>query len=406
MRMQLRYSLLFLCFLLVSVAGFAQTNDTAKVHLDDITLDFVSSYYSQDGNNSPVTGGRGTEQLTDFANVVTINIPTDTIRSLNIKGGIDFYSSASSDNINNPFLLPNHISGASGSDARKYLTVGKKVKNNQKRTQVGYSGGVSQEFDVLSLSIGGSFSKMSKDKNKELSFHANYFYDTWTLIYPYELRGNGIDVLSTNIRKSLSLTTTASSVINKKMQASISSDIVYQSGLLSTPFHRVYFQEQSSAKIEYLPASRLKLPLALRFNYSIRHNLILRTYFRYYWDSWNINAQTYNIELPVKISNYFTVYPFYRHHTQTAAKYFAAYKEHSLTEEFYTSDYDLAGLSSNKYGLGVRIAPLYGIGRFKISDKRGIALFKSMDIRYSQYKRSNGLTASIISFGLNFTMAQ
>ncbi len=31
-------------------------------------INFVSSYYTQDGNNSAVTGGIGTEKLTDIAN--------------------------------------------------------------------------------------------------------------------------------------------------------------------------------------------------------------------------------------------------------------------------------------------------------------------------------------------------
>ena len=35
-------------------------------------VNFVSSYYHQDGNNSAVTGGVGTEKLTDFGNTIDI----------------------------------------------------------------------------------------------------------------------------------------------------------------------------------------------------------------------------------------------------------------------------------------------------------------------------------------------
>lgn len=37
-----------------------------KLKLDEVSI--MSSYYTQDGNRSAVTGGLGTEKLTDYAN--------------------------------------------------------------------------------------------------------------------------------------------------------------------------------------------------------------------------------------------------------------------------------------------------------------------------------------------------
>ena len=52
------------------------TNDSLyrskKLKVDEIN--FVSGYYSQDGNNSAVTGGIGTEKLTDFANTIELKL--------------------------------------------------------------------------------------------------------------------------------------------------------------------------------------------------------------------------------------------------------------------------------------------------------------------------------------------
>lgn len=394
--------------MLLSYQGIAQKSDSSKIHLEDITLDFVSSYYEQAGNNSPVTGGVGTEKLSDIANVLTINIPVDTIRSLSVKGGVDFYSSASSDNIDNQLILDNHISGASASDTRGYFTIGGKIKNNQKHTTKGISLGFSKEYDVTSLSIGGSYSKASKDNNREVSFNANYFYDTWKLIYPFELRGNGIDELSTNIRHTFNFSTTGSFILNKKMQASISSDIVLQSGLLSTPFHRVYLAGSGplTSTIERLPGNRLKLPLALRFNYFINDYFILRAYYRYYFDNWGVSANTINIEVPIKVTDYLSIYPFYRYHEQTAARYFGEINMNTVGEEFYTSDFDLAALNSDKYGIGFRYSPLYGVGRFKVPFTRSITMLKSIDVRYSHYNRSNGLLANIVAVHLNIAISQ
>ena len=38
-----------------------------------VEINLVSSYYSQDGNHSPVTGGIGTEHVIDFANGLDVN---------------------------------------------------------------------------------------------------------------------------------------------------------------------------------------------------------------------------------------------------------------------------------------------------------------------------------------------
>jgi hypothetical protein len=61
----------------------------------------VSSYYHQDGNNSAVTGGIGTEKLTDFGNTFDIRFSKWDSKARQhffaFELGVDAYSSASSD---------------------------------------------------------------------------------------------------------------------------------------------------------------------------------------------------------------------------------------------------------------------------------------------------------------------
>lgn len=101
------------------------------------------------------------------------------------------------------------------------------------------------------------------------------------------------------------------------------------------------------------------------------------------------------------------VYPLYRFYTQSAAKYFAEFGVHKLDEnyqpvdEFYTSDYDLSEFTSNKFGGGIRISPVYGLKKWDI---RNIdLLFKSVEFRYANYFRSDGLKSFFISTDLCFT---
>lgn len=410
MRMQLKI-IIATCISFVLVANlFGQSsNDSTKVKLDNIEVSFLMSYYSQDGKHSPVTGGLGTEELTNTAPSIVLNIPIDTVRSLSVNAGIDVYSSASSDNINNPLIQDNHVSSASAQDARAYAIIGYKKKYNKKKLITGLDFGVSNEYDVNSLSFGASVAKSSADKNREISFKGSYYYDKWRLIFPVELRNGDVNYLKDDVRQSFNFTLTGTSIINQKLTASISSDFVYQTGLLSTPFHRVYFQELNTdqPRVEQLPDNRMKVPVGFRANYYLTDWMIVNSFYRFYWDSWDMIGNTFELELPIKLSQSFRVYPFFRYHNQTAAKYFGEYKTHSISDEFYTSDFDLSELSSTKYGMGISFDPLYGLFRFRgIRNKENISMLKSIDFRYAYYDRSDGLTASVITFGLNFSFAR
>src|SRR5690242_12929180 len=67
------------------------------LHVDEINL--VSSYYLQDGNHSAVTGGIGTEHVTDIANALNINLVWLNEKlnknTLSLGFGFDYHTAAS-----------------------------------------------------------------------------------------------------------------------------------------------------------------------------------------------------------------------------------------------------------------------------------------------------------------------
>ncbi|MBT4246512.1 MAG: hypothetical protein HOD79_04115, partial [Flavobacteriaceae bacterium] len=79
--------------------------------LEQVEVDFLSSYYEQKGENASVTGGIGNEKLEDFTPTIVISIPLNDSDVLTVDFGISTYSSASSSN-GNPF----DISAASNDD--------------------------------------------------------------------------------------------------------------------------------------------------------------------------------------------------------------------------------------------------------------------------------------------------
>ena len=104
-----RISLSALSLFLGIIGSFAQIksvqHDTTykprELKFEEANL--VTSYYSQDGNHSAVTGGIGTERLKDFANTFDLKwskwSSNKHQHTIGLELGIDSYSSASSDKI-------------------------------------------------------------------------------------------------------------------------------------------------------------------------------------------------------------------------------------------------------------------------------------------------------------------
>jgi hypothetical protein len=373
-------------------------------------VDILGSYYQQSGNHSAVEGGVGDQHLTDVAPTILLNVPLDSTTRLSANLGIDYYTSASSDKIDQVMSSP------SAADARVHADFGLSRLLADKLTTVGVGAGVSKEYDYLSFNLLGSWARTSADGNRQLSASGQIFLDRITLITPAELRVGGTrnKNYGSDSRQSFTLSLVYAQVLSKRLQASVSFEPVVQRGLLSTPFQRVYFSDSSpalgtpgelgTARAEVLPRLRTKYPASLRLTYYATDLVQLRGFYRFYNDNFGIRAHTFEVEAPLKVTQFFTLYPFYRYHTQTAADYFAPYLAHSVTDEYYTSDYDLSAFSANKVGVGLRYAPLYGIGRFKTPFGKGITKFKSLDLRYGYYRQSTGLTANVVSFDLGFVM--
>lgn len=479
---------IILLFLVVGCNAFSQESTTGtdfkKRVLESTEVDFLISYYNQDGAKSAVSGGIGSEKLTDVATNIVVAMPLNDDAVLTIDLGISAYSSASSSNINPfnatgasgrggeddddddkrsqktaaasaPYGTPWQAStGASKSDQLTAITANYAHSSDSRDFIWNADVSFSNEYDYTSAGFGGGIAQLFNDKNIELSVKANVYLDQWRPIYPTELHeyskyGNnflnqgyfsGVTVLDQNGQASANFIPSAfttisavnrnsysasfgfSQVLSKKLQVSLFFDLLQQQGLLSTPYHRIYFADKANYyigqaqyipnyesdrnvgvykladDIERLPDSRFKLPLGVRLNYYINERFVLRSYYRYYSDNWDIQAHTANIELPIKVSDKFTVFPMYRYYTQTQSKYYAAYEMHLSTEQFYTSDPDLATFYSNQYGLGVNYTDIFTVAKIW---RFGL---KNVDLRLNHYQRSDQLSANIATIGFKFIM--
>jgi hypothetical protein len=361
-----------------------------RLKLEEINL--VSSYYQQDGSHAAVTGGEGTQKLTDLANIIDIKLTGFDKRlrkkTLDVEMGIDHYTSASSDRVD---LKAN--TSASYSDTRLYPSATYSLENETKGTTVSAGLSISNEFDYKSLGANIGFSKKTRDKNGELSIKLQTYLDRVKKILPVELRTNSAETDGSAGRNTFAGSISYSQIINTKLQAALLMDVIQQNGFLSLPFYRVYF-EDGTVHQERLPGNRFKLPMAARLNYFASDNLIIRTYYRYYLDNWGLRAHTALIELPVKITPFFSISPFYRYYNQSAVRYFAGFKEHPAGDAYYTSNFDLSKFSSSFAGAGFRVSPPNGV--------LNIQHISMLELRYGHYSKNIDMKANIVSLNIQF----
>jgi len=366
--------------------------ESRKLKVEEINL--ISSYYHQNGENAAVTGGIGSQKLTDIANVFDVRLfkydRKNRKHTFDIEIGLDNYTSASSDRID---LKAN--SSASHADTRIYPSLTWSVENEKKGTTFGIGVSASKEFDYQSFGANVSFAKKTRNRSGEFSAKLQTYLDRVKLIAPVELRPGGEEDKNypTANRNTYAASLSYSQIVNQRLQVTFLADLVSQSGYLSLPFYRVYFTD-GSVHQETLPDSRLKIPLGFRANYFLGDRFIIRTYYRFYTDDWGLTSHTASIEVPVKITPFVSVSPFYRYYTQSAAKYFAPYQQHTSGEQYYTSNYDLSKFNSNFVGAGVRLAPPRGV--------LGIQHFNMIELRYGHYMKNINMSSNIVSLNLKF----
>lgn len=299
-----KFSML-ICSLIAPLIIYAQSDSTSffkKRVLENIEIEILNSYYSQDGNNAAVTGGIGSEELKDFASDISISIPLKDNQILSISGTISAYTSASSSHLN-PFPYgddddyqyygsnsPNSLtgspwaasSGASTQDIWVNANVGYSYYSNDRNSIYNANLSFANEYDYSSFGGGFGLTKLFNQKNTELSIKSILYFDQWRPEYPIEIieyiRSNGnlnsglfynndiydsfgveIDkrsptawrpvntsLVNDKKRNTYAVSVSFSQILSKTTQLSIFSDLTFQTGWLANPMQRVYFTDKEN----------------------------------------------------------------------------------------------------------------------------------------------------------------
>jgi hypothetical protein len=151
------------------------------LRLDEVN--FVSSYYNQNGDHSAITGGIGTEKVIDVSNGIDLHwvwVDDSGHRHTLLTGlGIDHHTSASS-----AFVTTTGLGKQGGT--RIYPSLDWTVENPEQGATFGIGAYYSGEYNYKSLGGDIHFSKKTNDKSGEFSARLQAYLDHVTLIYPSE----------------------------------------------------------------------------------------------------------------------------------------------------------------------------------------------------------------------------
>ncbi len=134
------------------------------------------------------------------------------------------------------------------------------------------------------------------------------------------------------------------------------------------------------------------------YNYTLNEAIVLKTYNRYHFDIYGVASHTIYIEIPVKISDKFSLYPSYRHYTQTSADYFVLYEDLQSNNNFSNSDFDLLNFYNNQFSFALSYTNDFT--RFNL----GQLELKNIDLKFNRYNSVPGLNASYVAMGFNFAI--
>lgn len=374
----------------------AQEREKSEFKLKETEVELLYNHYLQSGDNSAVTGGEGTERLIVYGPSFNMN-KTVGKNSYHFQLGADIISSASTDNIDNI------QSSASRLDARSYsaLTYSRYLEKSNTTVTIGLSGSIESDYASFGKFLG--WSKTSKNDMRTYSAELQVFNDDlrWGrlddgflsepqfLIYPVELRFQ--EWYDDYNRDSYNLSLGFTQVVNQRNTIGIFSVLSLQRGLLATPFHRIFFNDDTRG-VEQLPDKRQKLAVSLRWNTFTKGGVIFKNSIRGYTDDFGILGLTLDNETAIKLGPKWTILPSARFYTQKGSRFFAPKGEHDPGESYYTSDYDLSTINTWTFGLGWKHWPAN-------RKNRGLHNFS---FRYFYYSRSNGLRAHTISTSFNF----
>ena len=181
-----------------------------------------------------------------------------------------------------------------------------------------------------------------------------------------------------------------SQIATKRLILGFSWETVTEEGFLNNPYRQVRFLDPAAAagydyEFERYPRTRTGNAFALRGRWYLPYRAALQGDFRYYNDTWGIDATTAEVAYTHPVREDLTVDMHYRFYSQNAADFYSDLFPRENFQNFLARDKELASMQSQTIGFGVawefKPSRFEFLGKASLSLKYDYILFDYDDFR-------------------------
>ena len=338
--------------------------------------------YAQSSNNgAQVFDGSGNEDAFMFEPMLFIAHQIDETTNIAAHLTFDVWTAESDTILDENTGQSGEGIGAQTRTSGKF-SVSKEIGNSIWTPRLGFS----TEYDYKSLNAGLSWTGSFAEDNFTLSVGAQVFKDSVMLFdYSNELAKEFQD------KDVYSLDISASQMLTRNDIILVGHTYISQSGALESIRNTT---PSSGGRLpENLPDTRERYALYTHWVHAYNDDLAGSVKFRYYHDSWDLEANTIETSLRLTTNEEDGYLEFsYRYHDQTEVEYFSRYLVG--TPQYHTADSDLDSFDSHRFG------SLYSLD---LGEKEMFKLpIENLNLSASAYYyfRSNDLSYITTQFGL------
>ena len=264
----------------------------------------------------------------------------------------------------------------------------------EKRTE--FSGSVDYLHDKTILSLGYTNSSENdfKANSAHVSVSQDFFGDLSNVTLGYSRGWDEVGMIKSDFSKDVDRQNYRigfTQVLSKNALLGFNFELVSDEGYLNNPYRQYRYLDAGGYRYlpEVYPETRTSNATAVRAQYYLPYRASIKGEYRYFSDSWGIDAHTYEVLYVHPIGQHWTVEGRYRYYTQGQADFYGDLFPFASSQTYLARDKELSTFTSTTLGGGVS----YEIEKGLISGVDRLAFNLLIDVISFEYDNFRDVTA-------------
>lgn len=255
----------------------------------------------------------------------------------------------------------NHYEDSVSSASIDVITISGASPYTEERTEQSLSLSYLNEKTVMGLGVTESIESDYDAKTFSLNISQDMFGDLTTVSLAY---AQGENIVRNNFNDAFiedvdvrSYRLSLSQVMTTDLILALVWETITDQGYLNNPYRRVRYVDPGNAlnyiwQEEVYPNTRTSNAVGVRANYYLPHRAALHAGYRYFSDTWGIEAQTYELGYTLPYKEDWTLEFKYRFYDQTKADFYSDLFPFESAQNYLARDKEMSTFNSHTFGVG------------------------------------------------------